>query len=99
MELLVGALQIALAGKQTRFVLGQERDVDRRDVALVAERDQAGRERFLHRGGLRTGPREEARAGRRRERHADLELRVVAAPGALIGIGPAMVEDILALRM
>jgi hypothetical protein len=29
----------------------------------------------------------------------DLEFRVIAAAGALIGVGPAMVEDILALGM
>ena len=29
----------------------------------------------------------------------DLQLRIVAAAGALVGIGPAAVEDILALRM
>jgi NAD+ synthase (glutamine-hydrolysing) len=41
------------------------------------------------------GP-EQARAGDRRERHGDLQLRIVPPAGALIGVGPAPVEHELA---
>ena len=40
-----------------------------------------------------------ARPGRRRERHCDLQFRVIAAAGALIGFGPAAIEHIFAERM
>ena len=42
---------------------------------------------------------QQARAGRRGEGRSDLELGVVASAGALVGIGPAMVEDIFALAV
>ena len=47
--------------------------------------------------GARRG--EEARAGDRRERHADQQLRVVGDARALRGVGPAAVEDELALAV
>jgi hypothetical protein len=46
--------------------------------------------------GLRARTRQEAPPGRRRERHRDLELGIVVAAGPLVGVGPAVVEDVLA---
>ena len=40
---------------------------------------------------------QQPRTGNGRERHRDLELRIVAPAGALVGVGPAVVEDVLAL--
>ncbi len=45
------------------------------------------------------GPHQKAAPVRRRERHRHLQLRIVVAAGALIGLGPAVVEDVFALRM
>ena len=42
---------------------------------------------------------EKAASGCRRERHRDLKLGVILAAGALIGFGPAGIEDILAAGM
>ena len=42
---------------------------------------------------------EQAAAGHGRERHRDLDLRIIVAAGPLIGVGPGMVEDVFALRM
>ena len=47
----------------------------------------------------RAGRNQQARARDRRERHRDLQLRVVLAAGARIGIGPGMVEHVLAHGM
>ena len=74
--------------------------MDRGGLALAAELDQAGGQRRRATVlGVRAGPDQQPPAGRRRERHRDLELRVVVAAGALIGLGPAVVEDVFALRM
>ena len=43
--------------------------------------------------------REQSGAGRRRERHRDLELWIIAPAGALESIRPAMVEDIFAIAV
>ncbi len=98
-ELLVDAAQEAEVARPLGLRLRQEGGVDRRGLDLLAQGPQAGDEgggglvRVLARGD------QEARAGDRRERHADLELRVVAAAGALEGVGPAVIEHVLALRM
>src|SRR5580700_8395317 len=42
---------------------------------------------------------QEPASGRRRERHGDLELWIIAAAGALVGLGPAAVEDIFTARV
>ena len=48
---------------------------------------------------LRAGLDQQPRAGRGRERHGDLQLGIIAAAGALIGVGPAVIEHIFAARM
>ena len=48
-------------------------------------------------GSARSVAHEQARAGDRREGHGGLQLRIIVAAGALIGVGPGMVEDILAV--
>ena len=49
--------------------------------------------------GMRTGPHQEPAAGRRRERHRDLQFRVIAAAGMRIGLRPAVVEHVFAARV
>ena len=63
-------------------------DIDKRSASARAHRLACGPGRTSRR-----------RPGRRRERHRDLQLGVVAAAGALIGFGPAMVEHVFAARM
>ena len=62
---------------------------DRGGLAQPAQLDQALRERGLRHGRSAPGRDQQAAAGRRRERHRDLELRIIAAAGALIGLRPA----------
>ena len=61
------------------------------------------RQRALQQGGAALGLEaragQEAPAGGRGERHGGLELRVVAAAGALLGVRPVVVEDVLALAV
>ena len=42
---------------------------------------------------------QQARPGRRREGNRGLQFRIIAAAGALIGVGPAAVEHVFALRV
>ena len=42
---------------------------------------------------------QQARSGGGRKRHRGLQLWIIAATGALIGVGPAAVEDVFALRV
>ena len=56
---------------------------------------EGGRYRVL----LLSLPRQQARTGHRGEWHSDLELGVVIPAGLLVGIGPALIEDVFAARM
>ena len=64
----------------------------------LAQRAPAGDQR-LRRAVGRVGGDEQAAAGRRRERRGDLQLGIVLAAGALIGVGPGVVEDVFALAV
>src|SRR5712692_5219065 len=99
MELLVGAVQEALAREVLALPLGQEGDVDAGCLVPAAHFEQAGGETGLHGGGVRPGPDQQTAAGGGRERDRNLELRVVLAAGALVGLGPAAVEHVFAARM
>ena len=68
-------------------------------AGLVPQRPQAGDQHRRGSAALARRSNQEARAGDRRERHRDLELRVITPAGAVIGIGPGMVEDIFAHGM
>jgi hypothetical protein len=95
----VRALEKATPAEELPFRLGQEGRVDRGRFRTPAHFDQRIGQRRAHRVGLRTGTHQKAAAGCRREWHRDLKFWVVAAAGALIGVGPAVVEDIFALRV
>jgi hypothetical protein len=99
MELLVGALQKTLRGQRPAILALQEGGVHPGGLPLLAQGDQPLRQRRAHRLGICVGMHQKPRAGRRRERNRDLQLRVIVAARALIGVRPGMVEDIFALRM
>jgi hypothetical protein len=98
-ELLVGAFQEALRAEKIPVPLRQEGDMGRRRLPLLAERDQAGRQGIAGGGLVRGRRHHQARAAGRRERHRHLDLGVIAPAGPLIGVGPTLIEDILAARM
>ena len=66
-----------------------------RQPALVGDRLERGDQRGRDRGIAQQQPRSRHRA----ERRGDLEFRVIAPARPLPGIGPALVEDILALAV
>src|SRR5262245_1636986 len=98
MELAMGALEIAMLAQKLPFSLGREGHVHRRGLAAAAHLGEPLGEQSADLVGLLARAREEAAAGRWRERHRHLELGIVAAAGALVGVGPAMIEHIFALR-
>ncbi len=98
-ELLVGALQEAARAERGPFRLGEEGDVRGRQIVAARDFGETVGQRALHGGGEGAGAGEQARAGDRCEGHRDLELGIVIAAGTLIGLGPALVEDIFALRV
>jgi len=76
-------------------VLG-EMDVQRRDPALAGELDEAGESASPWcQAGRRGAPARAARDGG--ERASAERLRVINGAAALIGVGPAMVEDVFAV--
>src|SRR5262249_38963199 len=76
-----------------------EGDVNRGGAAAPAHvRERIGEMR-AHGIRLRASPREQPAAGGGREGHGYLKLGIIAAPGALKGVRPAMVEDVFAARM
>ncbi len=97
-ELLVGALEEAEAPAELPFRLGAEGDVQRGDLRAPGEVDGALQERGPRRLRVdrRVRPDQEPRAGRRREGHGGLQLRVVLPAGPLPGMGPGVVEHVLA---
>jgi len=92
------ALQKTRRAQAPPLGLARERDVHRGHVAPVRDLDQPGDQ---HVGDARVGVgrEQEPRPGHRRERHRDLELGIVLATGAPIGVGPAVVEHVLAVGM
>ena len=95
MELLIGPLEKTGGAKRIPVGLCRKRDMDRGRPGFVPQGAQAGDQRLPRRLAM---PRrnQQPPAGDGRERHGDLKLRVIVEAGALIGVGPAMVEDIFA---
>ena len=98
-KLLVGALQKAAFAEEFAFRLGGEGDVNAGSLIEPAELEQARGERLTGGVGMRAWLDQEPASGHRRERHRDLELWIIAAAGALIGLGPAAVEHIFTARV
>ena len=98
-ELLVGPLEEAeLAGKLP-FLAREEGDVQRGDAEPVGDLNRGLQQDRFALALLRAGPDQQALAGDRREGDGGLQLRIIAAAGALIGVGPAMIEHVLALAV
>ena len=98
-KLLVGALQEAVLGQKFRLAFTRESHMRRRRLAEAAQRHQPAGERRADLLAIDVVADQEARAGCRRERHRALQLRIIAPARALIGVGPAAVEHVFALRM
>src|SRR5579872_6450563 len=98
MELLAGADEKSGA-RQPVGVLGRGKsEVNRRGLGLFAQLPQ-GSDQRLARAFRRIAGYEEPASGHRRERDRDLELGIIAAAGALVGVGPGVVEHVLALAV
>ena len=63
---------------------------------MLRRADQTRRQLPLHRDLIQILAHQQAGARGRRERHRRQQLWIIAPAGALIGIGPAIVEDELA---
>ena len=83
---------------QRRAILGiGESDMNPRTLDRLAQSAQA---RDQRRAPERRVPGDQqASSRRRREGNSDLELRIIAPARPRIGLGPAMIENIFALRM
>ena len=98
-KLLIVAPEKAALAEQRPLRFRHEGNVRRGCLAQPAQLHQALSERGFRDRRMRAGGDQQAAAGRRRERHRDLQLRIIAAAGALIGVGPAGIEDVFAARM
>ena len=97
--LLVLAQQQPLAAHEPPLLLGGEVHPHRRDVHLVAKRDRAGEQHALAERPVDVRADQQARTGHRRERRGDDQLRIVAPAGPLVGVRPAVVEDVFGLAV
>ena len=98
MELLAGANQKPGASQPLGILDRREGEMDGRRLGLSAQSAQACDQRVARALG-RVGGDQEPASGDWRERHGHLELGIIVAAGALVGVGPGVVEDILALAV
>ena len=98
MELLAVADQKTRVGQAFRVLSGREGDMNRRRLGLLAQLAERPDQRLTRAIG-RIGGDEEPAPGHRRERDGDLELGIIVAAGALVGIGPGVVEHVFALAV
>src|SRR5262249_60776492 len=96
MELLVRALEIAARAEQVPFRLGREGDVNRRGAGAPADIGERVGEMRAHGVGGWPRAREQSAAARGRERHGNLQLRIIAAAGAVACVRPALAEAFVA---
>ncbi len=95
MELLVGALEKAEGAGKLPLFAGGKGDVERRRLQSIREHHAGLQQQRRGLGPILTLAHEQAPARHRGERHGALQLGVIAAAGAEIGVGPAMIEHIL----
>ncbi len=98
-KLAVVAGEEAEAGEIAPLGLGRKGNVQRGGALALDELEGAGDQRLARRQRRRAAAHQQARPGDRRERHRDLKLGIVISARALKGVGPAVVEYILAARM
>ena len=73
-----------------------EVDVHRRELVVLANRGEREAEQIDQTAAISARCGKKSASRMRRERHADHNLRKVAEPGALGGVGPSVIEDELA---
>src|SRR5690606_13904173 len=98
-ELLVLAQQKILSLERGNVFFGGEGDMGGGDTELVRERFQAAGKGAADRLRVEATADEQARACGRRKRNRDLEFWVIVAARALIGVRPAMVENVFTLAV
>ena len=98
-KLLVVALQEAVRPQKLRFRLRGEGYMHGGGVGRVAQRHQAARQRGSDPLAVDAIADQQPWAGGGGEGHRGLQFRIIASAGTLIGIRPAAVEDVFALRM
>jgi hypothetical protein len=98
-ELLVVALEEAERARKLPFLARREGDVQRGGVEPVGQRRRSPQQERLALGPVGALAYQQPPTCNRREGHGGLQLRVVAAGGALIGVGPGVIEDIFAVGM
>ena len=98
-KLLVVAQQEAVPAQKLCLCLAGKRHMHGGGVGRVAQRHQPARQRGSDPLAIDAVADQQPRAGGGRKGHRSLQLRIIAAAGALIGIRPAAVEDVFALRM
>jgi len=98
-KLLVVTLQESLGREKFPFRFAGKRHVDRRCLCQPAQRHQSARERGADTVALDAIWDQQARAGGRREWNRSLQFGIIAPAGAFIGIGPAAIEHVFALRV
>ncbi len=99
MELLVGALEEALPSGKLPFRARKKSNVQRGDAQFGGQRGAGLQQDRFAFGLIGTGAHEQTTPRDRRKGHRHLKLGIVTAAGALIGIGPAMIEHIFALAV
>src|SRR6516162_2137595 len=96
MKLLIRALQEPEVAKKTEFRFGREGDVNARGSVDTAQFDQTASERAACLLRPRTRTHQEAPPCRRRERHRDLQFRVIAPARLCVSFRPAVIKDVFA---
>jgi len=99
MELLIGPPKKAVLAEQPAFLVGRERHMHRGGLVNPAQLDETGDERVADPVGIRARADQQATAGRRGERDRHLNLGIILPAGALVGLGPALVEYVFAAGM
>ena len=99
MELLVVALEEAERARKLPFLARGEGDVQRGGLEPVGQRRRGLQQERLALGPVRAIAHQQPPTRNRREGHGGLQLRIVAAAGALIGVGPGVIENIFAVGM
>src|SRR6476646_5843337 len=98
-ELLIGAFEEAEFAAELPFLLGEKGDVQAGDAEPGADLHSRLEQERLALAFALAGTHQQAPARDGSERDRDLELRIIVAAGACIGVGPAMVEHVFALRV
>ena len=92
------AQQAEIFGER-RLGFRRESDVQVGDADAPGDAHQRVGQRALQVAPARPRRHQQARPGHRREGHGDDQLGIIAPAGPLVGVGPAPVEDVLALGM